>query len=231
MAYLNANIPVIYCQIRREYLYDLKEHHGEVEDCAIFGLASITGRPILFHAIMENGAIYYRLPISAFIQRGYKPEDVPRMRLDELELWNCFSYYPAVSSFDILDGQSGKFLGKDKKWYPGAYLFTVDWAHPESNIIDTDHSEIPQEHKCAHILSLENGNYAAQPNNRLIWSIPSFTVRDDIPYDWKTQTTEWNVEDDMKWKTEDSDKFFYDMETTKPETAKNSWGIVRKKND
>ena len=231
MAYLNANIPVIYCQIRREYLYDLKEHHGEVEDCVIFGLASITGRPILFHAIMENGAIYYRLPISAFIQRGYKPEDVPRMRLDELELWNCFSYYPAVSSFDILDGQSGKFLGKDKKWYPGAYLFTVDWAHPESNIIDTDHSEIPQEHKCAHILSLENGNYAAQPNNRLIWSIPSFTVRDYIPYDWKTQTTEWNVEDDMKWKTEDSDKFFYDMETTKPETAKNSWGIVRKKND
>ena len=231
MAYLNANIPVIYCQIRREYLYDLKEHHGEVEDCVIFGLASITGRPILFHAIMENGAIYYRLPIRAFIQRGYKPEDVPRMRLDELELWNCFSYYPAVSSFDILDGQSGKFLGKDKKWYPGAYLFTVDWAHPESNIIDTDHSEIPQEHKCAHILSLENGNYAAQPNNRLIWSIPSFTVRDDIPYDWKTQTTEWNVEDDMKWKTEDSDKFFYDMETTKPETAKNSWGIVRKKND
>ena len=231
MAYLNANIPVIYCQIRREYLYDLKENHGEVEDCVIFGLASITGRPILFHAIMENGAIYYRLPISAFIQRGYKPEDVPRMRLDELELWNCFSYYPAVSSFDILDGQSGKFLGKDKKWYPGAYLFTVDWAHPESNIIDTDHSEIPQEHKCAHILSLENGNYAAQPNNRLIWSIPSFTVRDDIPYDWKTQTTEWNVEDDMKWKTEDSDKFFYDMETTKPETAKNSWGIVRKKND
>ena len=54
MAYLNANIPVIYSQIKREYLYDLKEHHGEVEDCIIFGLASITGRPILFHTIMEN---------------------------------------------------------------------------------------------------------------------------------------------------------------------------------
>ena len=25
----------------------------------------------------------------------------------------------------------------------GTYLFTVDWAHPESNIVDTDHSEIP----------------------------------------------------------------------------------------
>ena len=27
--------------------------------------------PILFHAIMENGAVFYRLPISAFIQRGF----------------------------------------------------------------------------------------------------------------------------------------------------------------
>ena len=86
MAYLNANIPVMYSQIRREYLYDLKDHHGEVEDCIIFGLASITGRPILFHAIMENGAVFYRLPISAFIQRGYDP----RKFLDiDLMSWSC----------------------------------------------------------------------------------------------------------------------------------------------
>ena len=114
MAYLNANIPVEYAQIRREYLYDLKKHHGEVEDCIIFGLSAITGRSILFHCIMENGAIFYRLPISAFIQRGFKPEEVPRRRLDELQLWNCFSYYPSVHSFDILEGQSGKYIGKDK---------------------------------------------------------------------------------------------------------------------
>ena len=212
MAYLNANIPLIYAQIRREYLYDLTGHHGEVEDCIVFGVASITGRPVLFHCIMENGAVFYRLPISAFIQRGFQPKDVPSQRLDELELWNSFSYYPAITSFDLLDGQSAKFFGKDKKWYKGADLFTIDWAHPESNIVDTDHSEIPHEHKCAHILALENGNYAAQPNNRIIWSIPSFTVKDEIPFDWKVQTSEWNVEDDMKWKTEDSDKFFYDVE-------------------
>ena len=40
MAYLNANIPVEYAQISREYLYDLKKHHGEVEDCIIFGIVS-----------------------------------------------------------------------------------------------------------------------------------------------------------------------------------------------
>ena len=52
MSYLNANIPVEYAQIRKEYLYDLKKHHGEVEDCIIFGLSAITGKSILFHAIM-----------------------------------------------------------------------------------------------------------------------------------------------------------------------------------
>ena len=92
MAYLNANIPVVYSQIRREYLYDLKDHYGEAEDCIIFGLASITGRPILFHAIMENGAVFYRLPISALIQRDFDPKEVPRRRRDELEPWHCISY-------------------------------------------------------------------------------------------------------------------------------------------
>ncbi len=74
MAYLNANIPPTYAQIRREYLYDSKKHQGEVEDCIIFGITSMGGRAILWHALMENGAIFYRLPISAFIQRGFKVE-------------------------------------------------------------------------------------------------------------------------------------------------------------
>ena len=178
-------------------------------------MAALSGSAILFHAIMENGAVFYRLPISAFIQRGFDVKKVPRMRLDELELWNSFSYYPSVSTFDILLGQSGKYIGKDKKWYQGTYLFTVDWAHPESNIVDTDHSEIPAEHKCAHIMALENGNYAAQPNNRLIWSIPSFTVKDEVPFDWKVQTSTWNVEDTGKWKTEDTDRYFYKIEEKK----------------
>ena len=109
MAYLNANIPVEYAQIKKEYLYDLTRHVGEVEDCIIFGITSLTGRAILFHAIMENGAIFYRLPISAFIQRGFERSRVPEQRLDELELWNSFSYYPSVNRWDILGAASGKY--------------------------------------------------------------------------------------------------------------------------
>ena len=209
MAYLNANIPPIYCQIRREYLYDLQKHHGEAEDVVIFGIASIAGKAILFHCMLENGAIFYRLPISAFFQKHFQRTKVPDMQVHELQLWNCFSYHPSVHHFDFLSSARGKYKGIDKKFYPGEYLFTLDWASPDSNILDIEHSEIPQEHKCAHVLALDNGNFAAQPNNRIIWNIPSFTVKDNWP-DYSVQTTYWNVEN-KGLVTEDSDKMFYEV--------------------
>ena len=130
------------------------------------------------------------------------------------KLWNCFSYYPSVHRFDWLDGVDGKFLGeKIKNFTHGTYLFTVDWGHPEANILNTEHSEIPQEHKCAHILALDNGNYAAQPNNRILWHVNSYTTDDSWP-DYKVQTTYWDAEDNGMV-TEDSDKMFYQMEKKK----------------
>ena len=214
MSYLNANIPPIYCKIRREYLYDLREHKGETEDCVVFGLGSISGRALLFHALLTNGAIYWRLPISAFVQNRRSDTvhsvSMEHQDLEDLQLWNSFSYYPAVTTFDFLKGQRCKYFSKNKnKVYYGEYLFTVDWAHPESNIINTEHSEIPDQHKCGHVLALDNGNYAVQPNNRILWSIPSFTTSSSIP-DYKVQTTVWNVEN-KKLVTDDTDKFFYDI--------------------
>jgi hypothetical protein len=130
--------------------------------------------------------------------------------LEDLQLWNSFSYYPSVTVFDFLKGQRCKYFSKTKnKLYHGEYLFTVDWAHPESNILDTEHSEIPDQHKCGHVLALDNGNYAVMPNNRILWSIPSFTTSSSVP-DYKVQTTIWNVEN-KGLITEDTDKFFYDI--------------------
>ena len=209
MAYLNANISPIYCQVRKEYLYDLKEHQGESEECVVFGLTSMAGAATLFHIMLPNGAVFFRLPISAFFQKSYDRPDVPDMQVDELQLWNSFSYYPSVHSFGYLISQRGKYFGKDKKFYYGEYLFTIDWAHPDSNLLDTEHSEIPQEHKCAHILELSNGNYAAQPNNRILWNIPSYTTEVNKP-DYKVQTTYWNVEN-KDWKTDDTSDMFYDI--------------------
>ena len=207
MAYLNANVPPIYCKVRKEYLYDMdKKYSKDSEDCVIFGLTSISGRAILFNIMLPNGACFWRLPIAAFFE-------VPNMSLHELELWNSFSYWPSVHKFDWLAGITGKYLGIDKKFYEGQYLFTIDWGHPETNVLDVEHSEIPQEHKCAHILALNNGNYAAQPNNRILWHVNSYTTDNSWP-DYKVQTTYWDAED-SRLVTEDSDKMFYQMEKKK----------------
>ena len=210
MAYLNANIPPIYCKIRTEYLYDMDMDKKGEQDCVIFGMASISGRALLFHVMLPNGAVFYRLPISAFFQKRYDRTEVPDMSVDELQLWNCFSYWPSVHCFDWLANVEGKFLGKDKKFYHGQYLFTIDWAHPETNILNVEHSEIPQEHKCAHILALANGNFAAQPNNRILWHVNSYTTDNSWP-DYKVQNTVWDVET-SDWVTEDTDKMFYEIE-------------------
>tara|TARA_R100001591_G_scaffold3402_5_gene8081 strand:+ start:1113 stop:1763 length:651 start_codon:yes stop_codon:yes gene_type:complete len=209
MAFLNSSIPPIYCKIRKEYLYDLRKHHGESEDCVIFGLTSIQGRGILFNIMLENGACFWRLPISAFFSKDMDRKNVPDMPNDLLELWNSFDYYHSITHFSFLIGQRAKYFGKDKKLYHGEYLFTVDWCHHDSNLLDTDHSEIPQEHKCAHILELDNGNFAAQPNNRILWHVNSFTTRNEIP-DYKVQTNDWNVEN-KDWVTDDTDRFFYEI--------------------
>ena len=211
MAYLNANVPPIYCKVRKEYLYDLDpKYKTESCDCVIFGLVSISGRALLFNIMLTNGACYWRLPISAFFQKSYDRASVPDMQADELQLWNCFSYWPSVHKFDWLADIDGKYLGKDKKFYHGQYLFTIDWAHPETNILNVEHSEIPQEHKCAHILDLDNGNFAAQPNNRILWHVNSYTTDNSWP-DYKVQNTVWDVEG-SDWVTEDTDKMFYGIE-------------------
>jgi len=218
MAYLNANLPPIYCKVREEYLYDMDKSRTGEKECVIFGVTSISGRALLFNIMLPNGACFWRLPISAFFQKHLSRSQVPDMQVDTLQLWNCFSYYPSVHCFDFLAGLHGKFRGKDKKFYPGQYLFTIDWAHPETNILNTEHSEIPQEHKCAHILALTNGNYAAQPNNRILWHVNSYTVDNDWP-DFKVQNTVWDCES-SDWVTEDSDRMFYDLEKTKKSDIK-----------
>ena len=87
MALLNADIPPIYCNVRKEYLYDFKKHHGESEECVVFGLTSMAGAATLFHIMLPNGAVFFRLPISAFFQKSYDRADVPDMSVDALQLW------------------------------------------------------------------------------------------------------------------------------------------------
>lgn len=86
MPELNESIPVFSCEIRAEFLYDLQSHHGEYEHATVFGVASIYGRALGFHALTERGAQIARLPLSALT---FKEHD-PHLPLHYLQLWDCY---------------------------------------------------------------------------------------------------------------------------------------------
>lgn len=207
MPELNCDIPPICCLVRAEFLYNLEKGHGEFYECMIFGLASIQGLALTFHCMLANGAQFARLPIHAFAWN----REAPTQAIDELMLWNCFSYNVTVTPFTWLRDLRVDMLGRNKQWYPGQYLFTVDWY-------GSSLAEDPGEggFKQAHILKLQNGNYAGQPNNRLRWHEPSFITK---PFperpDYITNAHVWSAEQMSKWVTEDSGAYFYDVKVKK----------------
>lgn len=201
--FLNADVPAIQCLLRKEYLYNLESHEGETIPCVIIGCASIPGRAIGFHCLTENGAMIWRLPINAFCHK----KGTPKQDLEILELWDCFSEDVSVHEFSEIREMSVRVQLKDGKWYPGRYLITVDWCGSSG-------ADNPGTwgHKCAHILKLNNGNFAAQPNNRIQWLDQAF-VTDPFTSkpDYKTNEHIWKSEDGNRWVTDHTDKMFYEI--------------------
>lgn len=154
--------------------------------------------------MLNNGALIYRLPISAFVHK----REAPLIELSYLELWDCFSSNICVTEFSYLRAMRVDVVLKDRSVHAGIYNFTIDW-HGNSL------SDNPGEggHKCAHIIALDNGCYCAQPNNRIRWHEPSFITMPfpDKP-DYETNNTVWSVENKGdRWVTENSDRLFYDV--------------------
>jgi hypothetical protein len=203
--FLLASVPHWYCFLRSEFLYNGEAHHGEVTPVAVFGVTSLQSRALTFHVMTDRGAQVDRIPLHALC---WKP-DAPAQPLDVLELWDCFSYDIAVHEFAYLRGLRCRTILKDRRWYAGEYLMTFDWAK-------SAYAEDAGEggHKTGVLIRLDNGNFALQPNNRILWYEPSFITR---PYaegerpDYRTNTRNWACEGMAKWHTEDGPAFFYDL--------------------
>jgi hypothetical protein len=162
---MNVNIPLIYTHVRLSAVTN-DEQKGLVE-CRIFGACSLPGRAILFHIQMNNGAVYYRLPISSFREPIFSE---PQFPLNKLQPWDCPSLEMEVITYDWLSNQSVECLKLAKM--RGKYICTFDWSGTGTT------AEIAHEHKCLHLIKLANGQYALQPNNFLLWHEKSNIVID-----------------------------------------------------
>ena len=59
------------------------------------------------------------------------------------------------------------------------------------------------------IIELDNGHFAAQPNNRTLFYDKSLTPSEPKQPDFKVSTIEYNVESVSKWTAGDDTNYFY----------------------
>ena len=213
MAFLNHNIPVWKAKIRLEYLYNFEKHHNEEEEVIIHSLTTLCGRTLLFNILLPNGASFARLPITAFFSDNYKRKDVKDLKLKDVVYWDCLSYYANIIEFNAIATAQCRAMDFNNEMHKANYFFSVDYCMPEINLLNNTWSEISQEHKHHHILEVAEtdtwrGNYLAYPNNRILFNLPNFTVKNQIP-DYKTNMDYPSVETDS-WQVSDNNDFFYE---------------------
>ena len=218
MAYLIANIPPIEVFIRKEFLYDFLTDQkgnqlgkGEYESAHWLTVKSIRNQALYFESLIHDyGAVYDKLPIHAYVWRT-NVDQGKLYPLDWLQLWDGMSYNISVIRKEGLRNARCEVIMKDKSMAPGYYLFTVDTCASEPNEVNVSWAETPNEHKSFNIIKLDNGQFAAQPNNRIIWKHQSHTPTSDLkrPY-FKFSTKSWFCEDQDRWSAAAATNFNYD---------------------
>lgn len=204
MAFLVHNLPPVHVLVRKEYLYDLEHGHGEYTPGIWISVRSVQGKALYFETLLtEYGALYDKLPLSAFVWKT----DHGDLPLDTLQLWDCFDYSITVIQKPILS--RCEFFGKDRQMHPGEYMFTIDTCHSESSTLNINFSEEDPEHKTFNVIKLDNGQFAAQPNNRVIWRDSSLIPEKLLRPDFKVCTQNYAVETEPKWSVGHTDEWQY----------------------
>lgn len=208
MAHILANLPPVKCFVRKEFLYDFEKGYGGLEPCWWITVKSLRGQAFRIESYLnEYGALYDKLPLHAYCWKPIEGEPLP---LDYLQLWDCLSYDITVIKKAQLQSMRCKFKLKDGNWMTGEYMFTVDSAHPDFNTLDTGFSEDVEDHKSYNFIKCDNGQFAAQPNNRLIILEPSSNPKELKMPDFRVATKRWSVEADSKWALGDTNTVMYE---------------------
>ena len=208
MAYIEHNFFPLKVFVRNEYMYQFKKGNGEFTEGVIVSVRCMPGQAALFQVLLDNGVMRDKLPSHALLTEAELPD--PDLPFHYLQIWNCFSYRFTLTQLSYVYDTNVDVYMKDRQWYRGNYFATINWGSSDINT-DITLAEDPLEHKSHHIILLENGQIALQPNNRVRWYEPSFVTK-EFPSkpDYLVNKAWFNCEGYDKWHTEDSDAMFYD---------------------
>ena len=218
MSTLITNLPNYKVWVRKEYLRDLQDGHGEFVEGVWVSAKSIPGRAFYFETYLpEYGAMFDKLPISAFVASPETPN--PDLDLPNLQFWNCMDCGIVNVCKQFTASMNWEVRTRDFGTIPGSYICTLDNYHSDCNTIDYSTSEVPEEHKSFNLLELKNGQFALYPNNRCrIYDISLTPQEPKIP-DFKVSTEYYQVENGVEWgRLGDTDDYFWETPEEKSST-------------
>jgi len=130
-------------------------------------LHALWGRPgqvLLGHVLLETGAHWSDVPLHHLYHLPRPAHDDDALAPEEVQPWGCMGTDIRVSHMPYLEGLRISVLGSGTLGRCTGLV--VDWLD--------GYSRYPEQHKPLHLVALDNGHYAALPNNRLRWADPSF---------------------------------------------------------
>jgi hypothetical protein len=213
------NLPPKKVWIKKEYLRDLRDGHGEYVKGWWVSLKSIWGRCFYFETyIPEYGALYDKLPISAFLNWESDNPDKPRnpnpdLLITDLQYWDSFDYDIKIIEKQFLYSMSVEVKHRSGHISEnGSYLFTIDSNHQDRDYPDLTFSEIPEEHKSHNCIILSNGQIGLYPNNRCRWVDESLTPPTLKKPDFLVSTRIFSVENGGKSRLGNTEEYFWSHE-------------------
>lgn len=215
MSCLITNLPAQRVWVRKEYLRDLKDGYGDFVEGVWVSAKSIPGRAFYFETYLpEYAAMFDKLPISAFVSSPETPE--PDMDLPNLQFWNCMDYGVRAIVKQHVSTMDFEVYTRNYGFLKGKYLFTLDNYHVDPDVIDTNVSEVPDEHKSHNCIMLENGQFCLYPNNRMRVFDLSITPETPKTPDFKVSTRIFQVENGVRWgRLGDTDDYFWETSQEK----------------
>jgi hypothetical protein len=204
----NANIPLIPVKVKKEFLRNLEDGHGDFLNGYLFGVYAQRNQALLFNVFLETGAVYYRLPINAFVDANNPSTE--QLNLSDLQLWDCLSNQIEVIQWAFLKDQAATVKLTNLGNVKGRYLFTIEFVQNDTNELDLGFINVPGEYKCSHIILLDNGHFCAMPNNRIVWHDQAFVKTSNVKHDYKINRNRFFAEEGKS--VVNGDEFFYDVD-------------------
>jgi len=209
LSQLICNLPAIHVWVRKEFLRDHEDGHGEFVKGVWISCKSMPGRAFYFETYLpEYGAMFDKLPISAFTWSDKTPK--PDLTLPNLQFWNCMDYGVVAIEKQFIGSMTFEVMTRNSGTFKGKYIATIDNYHSDINSVDYSTAETPAEHKSHNLIELENGQFGLYPNNRMRIYDNSLTPDKPLMPDFKVSTVEYEVEsEDYLARYGDSDDYFY----------------------